>query len=285
MPPTPADASSARRVRRRLTSARPRSRRPSREARPARRSTRDSFRVSPSVSCGVGHEPAALAVRRERRVDVGEAPLDRPDEIGILRGDDRADGVEGLPGAVDVRLEVDQVDVRVALLLARHLRLGDLAEELDRAVRDLRRLELDVGHEPLEPLHVPKELVEQAARHPSSCPSPRATARGDGNRSSSPSARPRLARRSRDRDRRSSRRRARSARTAPEPGRTAPSPERCLPPRRRPRTSTCARRGRLSAARGICGSALTAALAAALVSAAFPVTVTVPRSDVVPPGQ
>ena len=81
--------------------------------------------------------------RRELGLDVGG-------EAGILRLEDRLDRVERGLRALDVGLEVDQVGVRVALLLTRDLRRRHLVEQLDRAVRDRTRLEVDVLHQVLQ---------------------------------------------------------------------------------------------------------------------------------------
>src|SRR4029078_453184 len=57
-----------------------------------------------------------------------------------------------------------EVDVIVALFLACDLRLGDLAEELDGAVRDLRRLEPDRLHSALEVEDVVQQLLPELLR-------------------------------------------------------------------------------------------------------------------------
>ena len=80
-----------------------------------------------------------------------------------------ANGSNAAFGALDVRLEVDEVGVRVALLLAGDLRPGHLAEELDGAVRDLRRLELDRLHAPLQRRRRRPSACRRACAVPGSC--------------------------------------------------------------------------------------------------------------------
>ena len=86
-------------------------------------------------------------VRPQRRVDQPEAPLDPVASAGSLPASAGRMRVERRAGAVDVGLEVQQVDVRVALLLAGDLRLGDLAQQLVGAVADLGGSSLTVAHQ------------------------------------------------------------------------------------------------------------------------------------------
>jgi hypothetical protein len=112
----------------------------------------------------VADERVALAVRLERRVDVREALVDLLGERRLLRLGEIGNGVERGLRALDVRLEVDEVDVRVALLLPGDLRLGHLAQELDRSVGDLSRLELDCLHLALEVEDVRDQLLRERSR-------------------------------------------------------------------------------------------------------------------------
>ena len=112
-------------------------------------------------SVGVGDEAVTTLVRPQRRVDQPEAPLDLGHQRGVPARQCRADRGERRAGALDVGLEVEQVEVRVALLLAGDLRLGDLAQQLVGAVADLRGLELDRPHEPLQLARVRHEAVGQ----------------------------------------------------------------------------------------------------------------------------
>jgi hypothetical protein len=75
----------------------------------------------------VGDEAVAALVGLQRGVDVFEARFDFLRQLRVLFAQQRLDRFERRLGAFDVGLEVDQVDVRVALLLAGDLRGGDLA--------------------------------------------------------------------------------------------------------------------------------------------------------------
>ena len=159
-PPTPADASSARRVRA-IASRRAPSPAPGDSGSASASITTLRRRTWGVRSVGVGDEAvttlgAAAAPRRPARsaVDLGH-------QRGVPARQRRADRVERRAGALDVGLEVEQVDVRVALLLAGDLRLGDLAQQLVGAVADLRGLELDRPHEPLQLARVGHEAVGQ----------------------------------------------------------------------------------------------------------------------------
>ena len=178
-----------------------------------------SARVSLVVEVGVDDEPVALAVGVERRHRRRRTRCRSRSRARVARGDERRDRVERGLRALDVRLEVDQVDVRVALLLARDLRLRHLAEQLDRAVRDLRRLELD---------RLPTcvcSVVDVGERASSAsvlgslgrAVDPEEPARSGGSPSTPPPGRRPRGRRSPGRGRRSSRRPARSARTGCAP--------------------------------------------------------------------
>jgi hypothetical protein len=91
----------------------------------------------------VEHEPGRLAgaaVLIEHRVHAGERAGDRLGQRRVDLGQRRLEICERLLGALDVGLDVEQVDVRVALLLAGDLAPGHLVEQFDRAVRELGRL-------------------------------------------------------------------------------------------------------------------------------------------------
>ena len=101
----------------------------------------------------------ALLERRELLLHGVEARVDVVGERGVLGPQCRREQPERRLRAVDVGLEVTQVGVRVAILLAADLRRGDLVEQAVRAVRELVRL---VGERPrlgLERPHVGEQLV------------------------------------------------------------------------------------------------------------------------------
>ena len=89
--------------------------------------------------------------RGDRTLDQGEVirslnlPARRLEEVGDLDLVRQRD---------QLALEVEQVDVRVALLLAGDLRLGDLAQQLVGAVADLRGLVDAIKKDPKRYLNV-----------------------------------------------------------------------------------------------------------------------------------
>ena len=130
----------------------------------------------------------------------------------LLRAHDRAAPPRRRSATLDVGLEVDEVGVRVALLLAGDLRLRDLVSSSTDAVRDLRRLELDVLHDLGAAGPERRRLVSLVGEWPSprSCLEPRASARSGGSPSTARPGRRLRARRSAGRGHRRSRRPARS---------------------------------------------------------------------------
>ena len=173
------------------------------------------------------------ALRREQRVELVE-PLARASSPG--RGPRPAptssQHLERDPRAVDVGLEVPQVRVRPDLLLAGDLAGRDLVEQLLRAVRDLERLEREVGG---------VDLVDQLLRVRRRGPSPRRRA-GPASaacrrcrRWRRPSAARGPSRCSASRSTRRPRRGRPRARRAADPGRrTTRRPARCAPSGRGP---------------------------------------------------
>ena len=79
-------------------------------------------------------------------VQGGEALLDRRHEVGVDLGQALLEVGEGLLRPFHVGGHVEQVDVRVALLLAGDLAAGGLVEQADGAVGEI------VGLQPLEPV-------------------------------------------------------------------------------------------------------------------------------------
>ena len=171
-PPPP-----ARREQRRGASARHRYARaapapaPARAARPARRSRCASRRdLGRAARCRARSRRARCACGRSAASTSAEAPLDLGHQRGVACAPSAGRSASNAARApVDVGLEVEQVDVRVALLLAGDLRLRDLAEQLVGAVGDLRGLELDGAHEPLQSARRRPAAWRRAARCPSSC--------------------------------------------------------------------------------------------------------------------
>ena len=92
----------------------------------------------------VARERRAVAVARQGLVDVGEAGVDVADEAAVDRFERGREQVERPLRAVDVRPDVEQVEVGVALLLAGDLGRGDLGEQRRRAVGEVGRLVGDV---------------------------------------------------------------------------------------------------------------------------------------------
>ena len=123
--------------------------------------------------------PLGTAAARRRRRRSGARS--RGTSAGSLPASAGRTASNAARAPVDVGLEVDQVDVRVALLLAGDLRLRDLAEQLDGAVGDLGGLELDRAHRRLQPADVVDRARRPAfARALAWCPAPRACARSGG---------------------------------------------------------------------------------------------------------
>src|SRR4029077_7724024 len=86
------------------------------------------------VQFGVGDEALATPVGLQSRVDLVEPRFDFLCQFRFLAGEQRLDRFERGLGTFHVGLEVDQVYVRVALLLAGDLRGRDLAQQLVGAV-------------------------------------------------------------------------------------------------------------------------------------------------------
>ena len=204
----------------------------------------DSWRRSSGVSDAVaartaaasrGGSPSSAAVDRgEARVDASWPARRRRARPAIGRS-----SLERLLRALDVGREVRQVGVRVAVLLAGDLRLRDLVQQLDRAVRHLRRLVARASATlRLQLLHVGQQPVARPAPCRRSCPSSRGlldpVEAGPVRR---PWRRRSRGRRSPGRGRRSSRRRARSPRSGRGRARRAPWPSRGRPASARPRTA------------------------------------------------
>ena len=116
----------------------------------------------------VEHVPVAAPVLARaplstaaKRCSISSEQLPGPSAVS-----ERLDALERRLRAVDVRLEVDEVGVRVALLLAGDLRRRDLVQQLDRAVGDLCGLELD--RSALRRCSCSRRRA--ARRRPASCP-------------------------------------------------------------------------------------------------------------------
>ena len=154
---------------------------PSRAARPARRSPGEQ-RVSAlgerrcrARSRRPPVRPRGAAITAAKRASISSTSSGP-------RREERLHRVERGLRALDVGLEVDEVGVRVALLLTGDLRRRDLVEQLDRAVGDLGRLELDVCHQVCSASTSAFSLVGDG-RCPRWCRRPRAPARSGGTRS------------------------------------------------------------------------------------------------------
>ena len=100
-----------------------------------------AWRAVYEVEAAVG-----VGVLGQALVDGCEPGRDLGGQRGVLGLQGRGEQLEQLPGAVDVGGEVRQVGVRVAVLLAGDLALGDLLDELGRAEGDRRRRELEALH-------------------------------------------------------------------------------------------------------------------------------------------
>src|SRR5690349_4486904 len=109
---------------------------------------------------GVVQLPAvAVAVLAQRAFHVRELGVERLDQRGVALLEHRAQRRDGRLGALEVGVEVPQVGVRVAVLLAGDLAGGDLVEQFLGAVGELQRGELlgirpgddllDVGQQPV----------------------------------------------------------------------------------------------------------------------------------------
>ena len=116
------------------------------------------LRVEPEArGVGVG------AVGVHQLVQRGEGVADLGGECRVDLLQRRGQLGEGLLGALVVVGEVEQVDVRVPLLLAGDLAAGHLVEQFLRAVGELGGLVLQPGAQLLEPLDVGHELVPEGA--------------------------------------------------------------------------------------------------------------------------
>ena len=83
--------------------------------------------------------PAAVHVKRASWTSANRPKIEVASAASHVP-EGRFQQLEGLPGAVEVGLEVPQVEVRVALLLPGDLRRGDLVEQLGRPIRQAGRL-------------------------------------------------------------------------------------------------------------------------------------------------
>ena len=132
---------------------------------------------------GLGQRRCRARSRRPSRAGAARRPparsdaRSRPTRSGSLPASAGRMASKAARAPSHVGREVEQVDVRVALLLAGDLRLRDLAEQLVGAVADLRGLELDRAHEALRARASRPRGLSASARCPSSCPAPTACAR------------------------------------------------------------------------------------------------------------
>ncbi len=106
--------------------------------------------MSSSLKRVVENEAVALAVLVESPYRLVELRLDLGDELGVGLLDRRSQRLESGLGAVDVGLEVPEIGMRVALLLAGDLRRRDLGQQVDRALRDLAGIEVGLDRDVVE---------------------------------------------------------------------------------------------------------------------------------------
>ena len=95
------------------------------------------------IDLAVEHVSVALLQRREVGLQLVEARVDAGEQLGVGLLERRREGLDHELGALDVRHEVPQVGLGVAVLLAGDLALGDLLDELGGAERHGGRRDLE----------------------------------------------------------------------------------------------------------------------------------------------